>query len=350
MRALPVSRPTFSVGVVGAAALLLIVLLAITSTQATEKSFSLKLAPSAGKWSAARLQHLPAGAVLSVHLTAKGLIRTLLLDAKGYRLFPVILAPVFQGEGEGTYTFTTRLPANGPYYLLVDNREGDSPQEVDIVVSARVGPVDSSADTSKDLDVNARFEKVATRFKQVFTLDSLDIESRRCGTMNAFSDEGRVVICSEIARELYDVLGEKTKAAYALTFVVVHEVAHVMLREWDYPFHSNEEVADELATVLMRMFGGKVGVRSQAEYFANKSPEDRIAEKLQEDDRHPLSAQRARNILRWLEDPDLVRRWQPLLVPHMQTSFLERLSQGDTDWAEKTLIRDELRRRRAKTP
>jgi hypothetical protein len=60
------------------------------------------------------------------------------------------------------------------------------------------------------------------------------------------------------------------------------------------------------------------------------------------DERHPVSAQRARNILRWLDDSNLVRKWQPLLVPHMQTAVLRRLLASPPAWADRELIEKTL--------
>ena len=60
------------------------------------------------------------------------------------------------------------------------------------------------------------------------------------------------------------------------------------------------------------------------------------------DDRHPLSVQLARNILRWLRDPLLVRKWQKVFVPHMQTVRLERLQAKSFNWLDRHLIGQEL--------
>jgi len=46
------------------------------------------------------------------------------------------------------------------------------------------------------------------------------------------------------------------------------------------------------------------------------------------DDRHPLSVQRARNILGWLDDPDLLKRWQKIFVPHRQTDLLQAMTRS----------------------
>jgi CO/xanthine dehydrogenase FAD-binding subunit len=105
-------------------------------------------------------------------------------------------------------------------------------------------------------------------------------------------------------------------------------------------------VVDEFATAVMVMMGQKERARSKAEYFAaNPSGAEALA-KLFRDDRHPVSPQRTRNILRWLNDPQLVRKWQPMLVPHMQTAILEKLQQRPTTWTDSELVEKELTARR----
>jgi hypothetical protein len=64
--------------------------------------------------------------------------------------------------------------------------------------------------------------------------------------------------------------------------------------------------------------------------------------KLFGDDRHPLSVQRAQNILGWVKDPQLAWKWQKILVPHMQTTLLKRLRQHPTPWTDLPLVEKEL--------
>ena len=108
----------------------------------------------------------------------------------------------------------------------------------------------------------------------------------------------------------------------------------------------HEEVADEFATVVMIMLGQKERVRATPEFFtANPSLVEALL-KTFVDDRHPLSVQRSRNILRWLDDPQLVKKWQPTLVPRMQSALLERLRDRPTAWTDAALVGRELAARR----
>jgi hypothetical protein len=77
--------------------------------------------------------------------------------------------------------------------------------------------------------------------------------------------------------------------------------------------------------------------------FAVKNPSTfNTMSKLFQDERHPLSAQRAKNVLRWSKDIDFLKKWQPLLVPHMQTALLKRLKQKPTAWTDLSLVEKEL--------
>lgn len=93
------------------------------------------------------------------------------------------------------------------------------------------------------------------------------------------------------------------------------------------------------------MLGQGERARSLVDYFAGLPPEHELALKRDRDDRHPLSVQRARTIGGWLDDPGLVRRWQKVLVPHLQTEILEALARRPKDWTASGLVREELARR-----
>ena len=82
--------------------------------------------------------------------------------------------------------------------------------------------------------------------------------------------------------------------------------------------------------------------RSQAEYFSKIPADKEFALKRSRDDRHPLSQQRARNILGWLGDPTLLQRWQKIFIPHLQTEVLEAMTRSDKPWIDRTLVAREL--------
>jgi len=311
----------------------------ITPSYAKEKAASVSSEVAAGKWSGARFRNLPKGASLAMEVTVDGDVTVMLLNEESYRRLPVIDRPLFQGKTGDRMSFSILVPQTGHYYAVIDNRTGDAVRKFTIDIKAAAAGVKTSPPSS---GVNAQLGTITDTLRQAFVFDALVIRAAKCGKPNAFSGPNGVIICSEYAHELVDTLGDKRKAADALIFILLHEVGHVLLRQWDYPFYNNEEVVDEFATVLMVMFLGERRARSQAEYFASRDSAREVRKKLTTDDRHPLSLQRARNILNWVDDPKLVYNWQPVLVPHMQTAFLERLKDKSPGWTSRELVEREL--------
>ncbi len=304
-----------------------------------EKSASARVGGevSAGKWKALRLRNLPQAARLAVEVTTSIEVGVLLMDQRAYRRLPATEEALFQGRTGDHITFSIIVPHSGNYYVVIDNRDGKTSSKFTIAVRAAAGTAQQGL-----TDVDQELARLSDTLGKAFIFDSLTIRAAKCGTANAFSGAKGVVICAEYAQKLLDTLDNKKKAADALMFILLHEVGHVLMRQWDYPFYNNEEVADEFATVLMVMFGQEDRARAQAEYFAALPTSTELEHKLAKDDRHPLSVQRARNILRWVDDPQLVRKWQPVLVPHMQTAFLKRLQQRPTAWTSQALVKQEL--------
>jgi hypothetical protein len=112
------------------------------------------------------------------------------------------------------------------------------------------------------------------------------------------------------------------------------------------PGWDNEDTADEFATVFMRMMKQERAALEAAQRWASKTSEKEALSKVWIDDRHTLSPQRARNIVKWLnESNDRMRRWQKVLIPNMQTEALLGLAQGNEVWADKAAVRVELGRR-----
>ena len=181
---------------------------------------------------------------------------------------------------------------------------------------------------------------------QLFVFAPFGIRVRACGQAQAFVDASGVVLCKEYLHKLREHLEDPKKMENALLFTLFHEIGHVLLEQWAYPTYASEETADEFATVLIVMLEQKERLEAQAEFFTANASVFEIISKALSNDRHPLSGQRARNIRRWSEDPNLVRRWQPVFVPHMQTSLLKRLQQTPKPWADLALVERELAGRR----
>jgi hypothetical protein len=337
-----------------AVAYILLVLLGLPPPAAGAEA-TLNLDVPAGKWKAIRLRDLPQGALVAVAVEATGKVVVALVDADNLARFPAVTRPLFRAQVDRRLTFSVAIPAAGNYFVVLDNRSGEDARAVELTVEATRGKRGAASEVKPQALPEERKNLAAAEEKlrefgrdlhQVFIFEQFPIQAKACGAPKAFSGEFGIVLCQEYAQKLYATLGDKAKAADALLFTLFHEVAHVLLEQWGYPFAGNEDVADEFATAVMIMLGQQERVRAKAEYFAKNPSLAEAMVKAFRDDRHSLSAQRARNILRWADDPTLVREWQTIFVPHMQTALLERLRQKPAAWTDLALVEKELAARR----
>lgn len=203
----------------------------------------------------------------------------------------------------------------------------------------------NSIEQQKAIENLKTFKKVMEDFyqltKKFFIFPDFRIEVRYCGFENAFSDPN-ITMCKELIESLVDQGLEK-----AVVFILFHELGHTLLRLWNYPLWNNEDVADEFATVIMLLSNQETIAFDAAQWFASRTSVQEAMDKLRADDRHTLSPQRARNIINWLNQSDeLMRRWQKIFVPNMQTETLKSIDKDiKTPWIDHKLIRAELAKR-----
>ena len=297
-----------------------------------------------GKWKAVRLKDLPKDAVVAVAVESSGEISVVLLDSPGYGRFPTLERPLFLGQVEKTLSFSVSVPAADSYFLVFDNRSGQQTRALSVAVRAARGGADQiqAADA-----ILRRFEQ---QLHQLFIFEPFALGIERCGAPKAFTGTGSVDLCAEYVHHLADSVGDKASAQAALAFSLFHEVARVLLAQWHHPLTSSKETADELATVLMIMLNQEQQAAAAANYFLKNPSTSQTLSKLFQSDRHPLSGERARTVLRWLKDPGFARRWQGFLVPHMQTAFLETLQRQPRAWTDRSLVEKELSAREKRTP
>jgi hypothetical protein len=320
------------------AASLLLTLVPEARAEKKEATFSVEVA--AGAWKGARVRNIPAGAKLGVETTVDGPVEILLVLGEDYRR-AAEERPLFKGSTSDRLSFSVIAPESGDYYVVIDNRKGASARSAVVTVTGEPPPLSGGGDLDSD-DQLREFER---RLGLLFEFDPFPIRVGSCPS-GALVLGGGVVLCEEYVSELRKHLDDRKKMEDVLLFTLLHEIGHVLLRQWSYPTYANEETADEFATVLVVMLGQEERLDAQAEFFhANASLLELIG-KAVKDDRHPLSAQRARNIRRWSRDEDLVRRWQPVLVPRMQRPVLEKLLETPAPWTDVARVRAELAARR----
>lgn len=301
---------------------------------ASAAAVSLDVQVRGQQWKGTRLRNLPAGALVLVEVEASGPLDVALIDAPGFRRFPTLDRPLFHSRDDAHLSFSVTVPTQGDYYLVLDNRASAESRSVRLQIRASRG----SQQGTSEITLTAFAESLG----RIFVFKPFPIRVKRCGAPQAFAGPDGIVFCAEYGAHLTRILGDRAKAADAILFTLFHELGHVLLAEWKYPSFDDEDVADEFATAVMTMLGHGARVRAKAEFFAKNTSAAEAMSKLFRDDRHPVSAQRARNILRLADDPNLVRKWQPVLVPHMQTALLRRLLASPPRWADRELIAKEL--------
>lgn len=184
--------------------------------------------------------------------------------------------------------------------------------------------------------------------RETFIFPGFDINFRYCKEKSGYQayfdpSSSSIVICNEYHAKL---LNQNLDRALPWTFF--HEVGHALLFYWDDPLYSNEDVADEFATVISLMMGEegkKIISEAVNEWKTHPSFFESLA-KIFINDRHTVSIQRARNISAWVSNSEnLKRQWFKKLAPHMQTKALKSMINKPESWMDTDLIEKELKRR-----
>ena len=183
---------------------------------------------------------------------------------------------------------------------------------------------------------------------KLFVFDPLPVDVKSCGTHQMFGSPPGITLCAESAQSLYSILGDKTLAGNTMGFAIFHIVAAELLAQWLplQDLETKEAQADEFATVFSLMLNREDQLKTVATYLVDNPTITEAMIKFFDNDRHLFTVPRAKSVLRRLEDPDLVLRWQKVLVPHMQTALLQKLQQHPTAWTDASLVEKELARRR----
>lgn len=322
----------------------------VNFTQAAEKSASVSLTVKAFKWSGIRLGNVNKEAVLTLNFSIDGNAKILLLDEEDYKKFPLqTLKPLFQSTTQDKLRFSIVAPKSSNYYLIVDNRENKKQRKYTLDIHASLEtknkPSSFAKKKIKHQKIDQNLSKLALTLKKAFVFGKLNIQLTKCGKINAYSHLNTVFLCIEYVKLLTLKNKDKSEVKKLLLFTLMHEIGHILLAQWNYPFSENEEIVDEFATVILIMLNQPGVAAAQADFFASFKTELEFEKKIKQDMRHPFSIQRARNIRRWLNNPSTAKKWQTLLVPNMQTAFLEVLQKKSSSWIDHELVEKELFRR-----
>lgn len=319
--------------------------LAAPVTAQVKGPYTVSVTAEPGRWTGIRLQNLTKGAYVAIEVKTDGVVDVALLDAADLNRYPAIVRPLFRGRADKTLAFSVTTPAAGDYFVVFDNRGGDAPRAITLTVAAaRTPPGRATEDGLRRAE--RQLAELERKLGQLFVFDPFPIRVTECGTAGAASSDSGVLLCAEYARALYIALKDQKRANEALAFTFLQKMADVLVAQWKAPVFDKTGGTDELATALLAMIGWQKRLRPVIEHFAANPDAAETVAKAFRDDQHLLTAPRARNIARWLDDPQLVRRWQIVLVPHMQTRFLELLRARPTPWTDLELVRAELAKRK----
>lgn len=330
--------------------LLLLLLSVPPLSQAKTQSAKVSVDVSAGQYKAVRLKDLPQGSAVKVDIICDGVVTVLFATEEQYKEYPNVPRPLFQSMVRDRFNFTVTIPAAGNYHLVFDNIAGYRNVKIDAIITGASGSDKNLLQGSRHAEQQAIVAKdlsaIGSELGKVFIFNPFPITAKGCGKPGAYSGPDGVMICLEFIKAISDTMGNKEKTATVLLFTAYHEAGHLLLSQWGFPFYDNEEIADEFAAMLFVMLGHRDRLSALTEYFLSNPASNELLAKAFKGDRHPLSLERARNIVRLVKDTGRLKRWQVIFVPHMQTAVLERMQKNPPDWADRMLVKKELAQRK----
>ncbi len=312
-----------------------------------EASFMIDVPP--GKWKALKIRHLPQTTKVGVATTATSPVFIIFLDEENYSHYPRVTRPLFQGRIKTKLGFSVTIPDSGNYYVVFDNREGVRESSIAMTVKASHTRATNKADLRERLDtVEENLQVFQTRLTRALRFDPVTIDVQTCQAAETFRRDGpkRLTLCAEYADILFKALRDRRRTKDALLFSLFHAMGRALLRQWKEPFPDDVETGDEFATVLMVLFKLNDRVASTAAFFtSNPNAADGFT-KVFPHNAHPLTRKRAQDVLAWVQDSTLLPKWQPILLPHMQTALLRQLQQRPEAWTDVALVTKELQSRK----
>ena len=296
-----------------------------------EKSAEVNSEVLAHRWSAIRLSNVNQGATLEIKLKLDGQATVVLVNESQLKNYPRVPRPLFRTETRNRAHFSIVAPKNGNYYLIVDNRKGAAKRKYSLSINAKLGPSEKqSHDPMKRADSDPL--KLLNRVIQTaFAVDPIKFKLANCESTNTITRGDTIYLCREYLKSLKGRFKDKREINEIVLFEWMKEAGYVLLRRWKYPLINSPNVKDEFATVLLLMFGRRESVEIQEKY--SKWLE-------------PGREGRSGTLRKWLDDPFIVKKWQPFLIKKMQTSYLRLLKKKEHSWTSRKLIGRELIRRK----
>ncbi|PCJ75740.1 MAG: hypothetical protein COA53_04560 [Rhodobacteraceae bacterium] len=242
-------------------------------------------------------------------------------------------------RGRGNIEFSVQAPRPGRYFLVADNRFS--------LLETKHYRISVNAPNIIDIKLRQALTQLLTEFSEFipenYIVPDFDISVVPCGTVNAFSQtsNGNITLCSEFVFEAL-----KNRSTGALIGILFHETGHSLLNLWGLPNYANEETVDEFATYLLLKTGSPTLLQEYVEYFKLRDSSAEADYIISVGGTHPLSVQRARNVLNNARNPvPFSNRWNRLLYPHMTDTSLMKIVRNPDELDALAIAKTELRRR-----
>ncbi|MBI2748549.1 MAG: hypothetical protein HYX43_04195 [Burkholderiales bacterium] len=234
------------------------------------------------------------------------------------------------------FTLQWQIEGDAKYFLVLDNTFANFIKKT-VGVDVKFQKILSQQEVAR---LAVHFEGTRASVERVFENADFNINVKPCGQSNAYSDNktADITICSEIMSELQSNPG-------ALAAILLHEYGHSLLNRWGEPGASEEDMADQFATVSLLRAGdqGRELLLQWIQFWERRDSRAEAQNQLVRGDTHTLSIQRARNIRQNMSFPEeFTRRWNKMLYRHMTKQALQQTitqprKSDDIDLAQEAL-------------
>lgn len=309
--------------------LLLFLILPINGHAAT-KSVEVTTQVAAGTWKTVRLRSLPADAGLRVEATSEESVTIVLTDHAGFISYPQINEPLlFKGQVVKNLSFTARIPHSDNYYILVDNRNGNKEQSVQLHIEASSSFSDIGEPPPQSIpitDIESRLRSFIAQLQKLFVFNAFRFAVQDCQATPPPPSSSHFIVCTDRIKELENLTSD-SESADILLFTLLHETAHRLLDQWQYPFADNKEIADEFAVTLMVVLQQERRLENVVQYLQQHKDNARLISGLFADDRHRFVLSSPENLLALRDNREKKQRWLKFLFPHIQPDVMTKIRQ-----------------------
>lgn len=118
-----------------AALLLMLATATVSHAQTASQSMATRTAVPAGEWQAIKMRGLPGGASLEVQLETDGQLKVFIVDEAQFRRLAGGGEALFASQFSDGLQFRLRIPASADYFLVLDNRQGETSRQVSVGIT-----------------------------------------------------------------------------------------------------------------------------------------------------------------------------------------------------------------------